>query len=237
MAQLKLDRLWAFYGQAPILRGINLRIDTGEILTVLGRNGSGRSTLAKAVMGLVQTEGHREWDGRSLQGLHPHEIARSGIAYVPETRDVFPELTVAQNLALGAMHRARATTAAPPWGVPEVLHLFPQLSQRFQTPAGVLSGGEQQMLALARATLGSPKLLVVDEPTEGLAPQLVKQVSQFLIALKHQGVGVLLMEQKLQMALTISDRIAVMASGAMVFDDSRQAFMRAESQHAAWLAL
>jgi branched-chain amino acid transport system ATP-binding protein len=138
---------------------------------------------------------------------------------------------------LGAMHRASATTAAPPWGVPEVLHLFPQLSQRFQTPAGVLSGGEQQMLALARATLGSPKLLVVDEPTEGLAPQLVKQVSQFLIALKHQGVGVLLMEQKLQMALTISDRIAVMAGGAMVFDDSRQAFVRAESQHAAWLAL
>jgi len=218
-----------------VLRGINLAISTGEIVTVLGRNGSGRSTLAKAIMGLVRTEGALTWTGVSLANRQPFEVAQAGIGFVPETRDVFPDLTVAQNLQLGLPHRAIARGAHLAWGIADVLSLFPQLEKRLKTPAGVLSGGEQQMLSLARSTLGQPQLLIVDEPTEGLAPQLVMQVAQFLTAIKSQGVGVLLMEQKLQMALAISDRVAVMGGGNSVFDGTVEAFQSDPTLRSRWL--
>ena len=235
MATLTLERLWAFYGLAPVLRGINLTISTGEIVTVLGRNGSGRSTLAKAIMGLVRTEGALTWAGVSLANRQPFEVAQAGIGFVPETRDVFPDLTVEQNLQLGLPGHAISRRAHLAWGIADVLSLFPQLEKRLKTPAGVLSGGEQQMLSLARSTLGQPQLLIVDEPTEGLAPQLVMQVAQFLTAIKSQGVGVLLMEQKLQMALAISDRVSVMGGGTIVFDGTVEAFQRDPTLRSQWL--
>jgi len=212
-----------------------LAISTGEIVTVLGRNGSGRSTLAQAIMGLVRTEGALTWAGVSLANRQPFEVAQAGIGFVPETRDVFPDLTVEQNLQLGLPRHAISRRTHLAWGIADVLSLFPQLEKRLKTPAGVLSGGEQQMLSLARSTLGQPQLLIVDEPTEGLAPQLVMQVAQFLTAIKSQGVGVLLMEQKLQMALAISDRVAVMGGGNIVFDGTVEAFQSDPTLRSRWL--
>ncbi|MFZ9990284.1 MAG: ABC transporter ATP-binding protein [Burkholderiaceae bacterium] len=235
MATLTLERLWAFYGQAPVLRGINLAISTGEIVTVLGRNGSGRSTLAKAIMGLVRTEGALTWAGVSLANRQPFEVAQAGIGFVPETRDVFPDLTVEQNLQLGLPRRAISRRAHLAWGIADVLSLFPQLEKRLKTPAGVLSGGEQQMLSLARSTLGQPQLLIVDEPTEGLAPQLVMHVAQFLTAIKSHGGGGRWREQKLQMALAISDRVSVMGGGTIVFDGTVEAFQRDPTLRSQWL--
>ena len=186
-------------------------------------------------MGLVRTEGAVTWAGRSLANCQPFEVAQLGIGFVPETRDVFPDLTVEQNLQLGLSPHANARRAHLAWGIADVLSLFPQLEKRLKTPAGVLSGGEQQMLSLARSTLGQPQLLIVDEPTEGLAPQLVMQVAQFLTAIKSQGVGVLLMEQKLQMALAISDRVSVMGGGTIVFDGTVEAFQRDPMLRSQWL--
>jgi branched-chain amino acid transport system ATP-binding protein len=211
---LQLDDLHAFYGKSHVLHGVTLRVAPGEIVALLGRNGSGRSTTAKAVMGLVETQGGARWKGEWLAGLKPYEIAHRGIAYVPENRDIFPRLTVHQNLQLGQKSRAKAAR----WSFEDMYTMFPRLRERQHTEAGVLSGGEQQMLALCRSLMGDPELIVIDEPTEGLAPKIVDQVAEFLLALKARGLSVLLIEQKLTIALAISQRCVVMGHGRVVFE-------------------
>ncbi len=211
---LKLDKLHAFYGKSHVLHGVTLDVAPGEIVALLGRNGSGRSTTAKAVMGLVETQGTAAWKGRSLAGLKPYEIAHRGIAYVPENRDIFPRLTVHQNLQLGQKSGAKS----PRWGFEDMYTLFPRLRERQHTEAGVLSGGEQQMLTLCRSLMGDPELIIIDEPTEGLAPKIVELVAEYLLALKARGLSVLLIEQKLTIALEISQRCVVMGHGRVVFE-------------------
>ena len=211
---LRLDKLHAFYGKSHVLHGVTLDVAPGEIVALLGRNGSGRSTTAKAVMGLVETQGAVTWKGRPLAGLKPYEIAHRGIAYVPENRDIFPRLTVHQNLQLGQKPGARA----PRWGFEDMYTLFPRLRERQHTEAGVLSGGEQQMLTLCRSLMGDPELIIIDEPTEGLAPKIVELVAEYLLALKARGLSVLLIEQKLTIALEISQRCVVMGHGRVVFE-------------------
>ena len=211
---LQLDKLHAFYGKSHVLHGVTLQVAPGEIVALLGRNGSGRSTTAKAVMGLVDTQGTATWKGASLAGLKPYEIAHRGIAYVPENRDIFPRLTVHQNLQLGQKSGARS----PRWTFEDMYTMFPRLRERQHTEAGVLSGGEQQMLALCRSLMGDPELIIIDEPTEGLAPKIVEQVAEYLLALKARGLSVLLIEQKLTIALQISQRCVVMGHGRVVFE-------------------
>ena len=211
---LKVRQLHAFYGKSHVLHDVNLDVGEGEIVALLGRNGSGRSTTAKAILGLVERTGLVNWRGRELQGAKPFEIAHAGIGYVPESRDIFPRLTVHQNLMLGQKRGARN----PRWGFDDMYTLFPRLRERQHTEAGVLSGGEQQMLTLCRSLMGDPDLLLIDEPTEGLAPKIVELVAAYLEALRSRGVAVLLIEQKLAIALDISDRALVMGRGSIVFE-------------------
>ncbi|SHM70984.1 ABC transporter ATP-binding protein [Rhizobacter sp. OV335] len=213
---LKLDNLHAFYGKSHVLHGVTLDVKPGEIVSLLGRNGSGRSTTVKAIMGLVDGKGSVRWGERELLGLKAFEIAHQGIGYVPENRDIFPKLTVHQNLLLG-QKRGRPQ---PRWSFDDMYAMFPRLKERQHTEAGVLSGGEQQMLTLCRTLMGDPDLIMIDEPTEGLAPKIVEQVAQYLNELKRRGVSVLLVEQKLTIALEISQRCYVMGHGRIVFEGS-----------------
>jgi branched-chain amino acid transport system ATP-binding protein len=209
---LEVDNLQAFYGKSHVLHGVDLRVGQGEIVSLLGRNGVGRSTTAKAIMGLVDCTGRVVFKGRDIAGQPTYRIAHAGLGYVPESRDVFPSLTVAENLLLGLKGRRPGR-----WGFDDMYGLFPRLRERERTLAGVLSGGEQQMLTLARTMMGDPDLVIIDEPTEGLAPKLVALVADFLKALQARGISVLLIEQKLTIALDISQRLYVMGHGHMVF--------------------
>lgn len=211
---LKVQDLHAYYGKSHVLHGVGFQVNAGEIVALLGRNGSGRSTTAKAIMGLVDASGTVEWKGRSLLGRKPFEIAHAGIGHVPENRDIFPRLTVHQNLMLGQKGKGQGAR----WGFDDMYAMFPRLKERQHTEAGVLSGGEQQMLTLCRTLMGDPDLIIIDEPTEGLAPKIVEQVAEYLKALQQRGISVLLIEQKLTIALNISDRALVMGHGSIVFD-------------------
>jgi len=210
---LEVRDLHAFYGQSHILHGIDLEVDEGEIVSLLGRNGVGRSTTCKAIMGLVPPHGVVRYRGRDIAGLRADLVARAGVGYVPEDRQIFPTLTVRQNLELG-LKRARRFGR---WSYEDVYRLFPNLRERQGTAAGVLSGGEQQMLAMCRTLMGDPDLILIDEPTEGLAPLLVAQVATLLDEIARRGVAILLVEQKLTIALRISHRLYVMGHGRIVF--------------------
>ena len=210
---LKVDNLHAFYGKSHVLHGVQFEVGQGEIVALLGRNGSGRSTTAKAVMGMVECTGGVEWQGQRIQGRKPYEIAHLGIGYVPENRDIFPKLTVHQNLMLGQ----KSAKQKGRWSFDDMYGMFPRLKERQHTEAGVLSGGEQQMLTLCRTLMGDPELIIIDEPTEGLAPKIVELVGEYLKTLKSRGVSVLLIEQKLTIAMQISDRALVMGHGSIVF--------------------
>jgi len=210
---LKIENLHAYYGKSHVLHGVSFDVGKGEIVALLGRNGSGRSTTAKAVMGLVDCTGSIAWKGQPIQGRKPFEIAHLGLGYVPENRDIFPKLTVRQNLLLGQKGAAKGAR----WSFDDMYAMFPRLKEREHTEAGVLSGGEQQMLTLCRTLMGDPDLIIIDEPTEGLAPKIVELVGEYLQKLKSRGVSVLLIEQKLTIAMAISDRALVMGHGSIVF--------------------
>jgi len=211
---LVLDRLHAFYGKSHVLHGVSLQVAPGEIVALLGRNGSGRSTTVKTIMGEVDAQGSIRFGERELLKRKSYEIAHEGIGYVPENRDIFPKLTVHQNLLLGQKRGARS----PRWGFDDMYRMFPRLKERQNTEAGVLSGGEQQMLTLCRTLMGDPDLIMIDEPTEGLAPKIVELVAEYLKELKRRGIAVLLVEQKLAIAMEISQRCYVMGHGRIVFE-------------------
>jgi branched-chain amino acid transport system ATP-binding protein len=228
---LALNDVHAFYGKSHILHGVNFHVGAGEIVALLGRNGSGRSTTVKAIMGLVDARGSVRWRDQELVGRKAFEIAHAGIGYVPENRDIFPTLTVHQNLMLGEKRGARQ----PRWSFDDMYALFPRLKERQHTEAGVLSGGEQQMLTLCRTLRGDPDLIMIDEPTEGLAPKIIEQVAEYLRALKGRGIGVLLVEQKLTIALEVADRCLVMGHGQIVFEGTPQDLRRDAAVRKEWL--
>ena len=210
---LKVENLHAFYGKSHVLHGVHFDVQAGEIVALLGRNGSGRSTTAKAIMGMVDCTGTVDWKGKPALGRKPYEIAHLGIGYVPENRDIFPKLTVHQNLMLGQKRAGQQGR----WSFEDMYQMFPRLKERQHTEAGVLSGGEQQMLTLCRTLMGDPDLIIIDEPTEGLAPKIVELVAEYLKKLKERGISVLLIEKKLTIAMAISDRALVMGHGSIVF--------------------
>jgi branched-chain amino acid transport system ATP-binding protein len=215
---LEVENLHAWYGKSHILRGVNFHVGSSEIVSLLGRNGVGRSTTIKAIMGDVTRQGSIRFRGREISALRPHEIARAGLGYVPENRDIFPRLTVRENLILGM----KSTKPSERWTMEDMFQLFPRLRERADTPAGVLSGGEQQMLTMCRTLMGDPDLVMIDEPTEGLAPKMVELVGELLTRIAERGVSILLVEQKLTIALRISQRLYVMGHGQIVFEGSAQ---------------
>ena len=228
---LKLTNLNAFYGKSHVLHGISFDVRPGEIVALLGRNGSGRSTTAKAIMGLVDCQGSIVWKNAEIVGKKAYQIAHLGIGYVPENRDIFPKLTVHQNLLLGQ----KGSGIASRWSFDDMYAMFPRLRERQHTEAGVLSGGEQQMLTLCRTLMGDPDLIIIDEPTEGLAPKIVELVGQYLRLLKTKGISVLLIEQKLTIAMAISDRALVMGHGSIVFDGSPDSLRADAAVRKEWL--
>jgi branched-chain amino acid transport system ATP-binding protein len=231
-AMLELRELQAYYGKSHVLHGVDLKVGEGEIVSLLGRNGVGRSTTVKAIMGQVVAHGSIRFRGQEILGMKSYQIAYQGLGYVPENRDIFPRLTVEQNLILGEKSIRNKT---PRWSLADMYKLFPRLEERRVTPAGVLSGGEQQMLTLCRTLMGDPDLIMIDEPTEGLAPKIVEQVARYLEALKERGVSVLLVEQKLAIALEISQRVYVMGHGTIVFEGTPAALRADAKVRKEWL--
>jgi branched-chain amino acid transport system ATP-binding protein len=230
---LAVSDLHAFYGKSHILQGVSLGVGEGEIVSLLGRNGVGRSTTIKAIMGDVRAHGSVRFRGEEIGGLPPYVIARKGLGYVPENRDIFPTLTVRQNLVLGVKNPRRPGR----WSVDDMFRLFPILGERADQPGAVLSGGEQQLLTMCRTLVGDPHLILVDEPTEGLAPMLVRQVADLLVEIARRGVAILLVEQKLTIALTISRRVYVMGHGRVVFEGTPEDLRRNDGVRKEWLEI
>jgi branched-chain amino acid transport system ATP-binding protein len=228
---LDVNDLHAYYGKSHILNGVHLNVGKGEIVSLLGRNGVGRSTTIKAIMGQVEHTGGVQFNGESLSGLPTYRIARKGLGYVPENREIFPALTTRQNLLLGM----KGTRQSGRWSQEDMFNLFPRLRERADAPAGVLSGGEQQMLTLCRTLMGDPDLVMIDEPTEGLAPKIVEQMAHLFEEIRNRGVSILLVEQKLTIALRISQRVYVMGHGRIVFEGSPEDLRGNESVRKEWL--
>lgn len=228
---LQISDLHAFYGKSHILHGVNMHIKEGEIVALLGRNGTGRSTAVKATMGMVDRTGSIRFKGEEIGRLKTFEIAHRGLGYVPESRDVFPTLTVRQNLELGRKN----VKGKSRWTLDDMFSLFPRLLERENTPAGVMSGGEQQMLTLCRTLMGDPDLIMIDEPTEGLAPKIVAQIGQLMNEIAKRGVAVLLIEQKLDIALKVCNRLYLMGHGEIVFEGTSNELQAASGLRREWL--
>jgi branched-chain amino acid transport system ATP-binding protein len=228
---LEVKELHAYYGKSHILQGVDLQIAAGEVVSLLGRNGVGRSTTVKAIMGEVAPQGTIRFKGRDIAGLPSYRIARCGLGYVPEHRDIFPGLTVSQNLVLGIKDVRRPGK----WRLESMLEMFPNLAARADTPAGVLSGGEKQMLTICRTLMGDPELIMIDEPTEGLAPLIVQQVGDLIAQIAAAGVAILLVEQKLSIALRISHRVYVMGHGRIVFEGTPAELKANDAIRKEWL--
>ena len=228
---LEVRDLNAFYGKSHILHGVHLDVRGGEIVSLLGRNGVGRSTAIKSIMGMVDCAGSVRFKGEELVGLKAYQVAHKGLGYVPENRDIFPTLTVRQNLLLGR----KSTRRTGRWKDEDMFELFPRLKERADTQAGVLSGGEQQMLTLCRTLMGDPELVMIDEPTEGLAPKIVEQVAGLFEEIRKRGVSILLVEQKLAIALDISERLYVMGHGHIVFEGTPRDVRENAAMRKEWL--
>jgi len=228
---LKVQDLHAFYGKSHILQGVDFHVAEGEIVSLLGRNGVGRSTTVKTIMGEVAPQGSIEFKGQEIAGKRSFEIAHLGLGYVPENRDIFPSLTVRQNLLLGM----KSNISQGRWTIDEVFSMFPNLAARADVEGGALSGGEQQMLCMCRTLMGDPDMIMIDEPTEGLAPKIVEQLAQLLQEIAKRGVSILLVEQKLSIALKISKRLYVMGHGKIVYEGTPESLLKADDVRAEWL--
>ena len=228
---LTVRALHAYYGKSHILQGVDLDVGAGEVVSLLGRNGVGRSTTVKAIIGEVTPVGSIRFKGREIAGLPSYRIARLGLGYVPENRDIFPGLTVRQNLMLGLKDAKRPGR----WRIADMFAMFPNLAVRADTAAGVLSGGEKQMLTICRTLMGDPELIMIDEPTEGLAPLIVTKVAELISEIARRGVAILLVEQKLKIALAISARVYVMGHGAIVFEGTPEELKANAAVRREWL--
>jgi branched-chain amino acid transport system ATP-binding protein len=228
---LAVRALNAYYGKSHILQGVDLDVGAGEVVSLLGRNGVGRSTTVKAIIGEVTPVGSIRFKGREIAGLPSYRIARLGLGYVPENRDIFPGLTVRQNLMLGLKDAKRPGR----WRIADILAMFPNLAARADIAAGVLSGGEKQMLTICRTLMGDPELIMIDEPTEGLAPLIVAKVAELISEIARRGMAILLVEQKLKIALEISARVYVMGHGAIVFEGTPQELKANGAVRREWL--
>ena len=228
---LEVSDLHAYYGKSHILQGVTFNVQKGEIVSLLGRNGVGRSTTAKAIMGEVLPKGSIRFKDQEIVGKKSFEIANLGLGYVPENRDIFPTLTVRQNLQLGM----KSTKANGRWSIEGIFNMFPNLADRAEIDGGVLSGGEQQMLCMCRTLMGDPDMIMIDEPTEGLAPKIVEQVANLLQEIANRGVAILLVEQKLNIALNISHRLYVMGHGQVVYEGTSASLKKADNVRTEWL--
>lgn len=232
---LKVDDLHSYYGRAHILQGVSFDLPPGEVMVLLGRNGAGKSTTMKSLIGLVQpARGHINFAGADIVGWEPHRIAKAGLGYVPEERRIFTDLTVMENLEVG---RQPARDGRPAWTEERLFDLFPNLGRMRGRPGGRMSGGEQQMLTIARTLMGNPRLLLLDEPSEGLAPVIVEEMAAAILALKREGVTVLLAEQNLHFAARVADRAAVIEKGQIVWTGTMAALEADEAARSAYLAV
>ena len=230
---LEVTDLNAYYGKSHILRGVNLKIENGEIVSLLGRNGVGRSTTCKAIMGEVEPLGSVKFNGTELAGKKAFEIANAGLGYVPENRDIFPGLTTRQNLELGTKSGQDMTKSR--WSIDDMFSLFENLKNRADVEASFLSGGEQQMLTMCRTLMGDPEVIMIDEPTEGLSPQMTTRVADLLNEISSRGVSILLVEQKLAIAMKISHRVYVMGHGQIVFEGTPAELDKRDDIRKEWL--
>ena len=228
---LEVTDLHAWYGKSHVLQGVSFEVAEGEIVSLLGRNGVGRSTTVKTIMGEVEPHGSIRFRNQQIAGRKSYEIARLGLGYVPENREIFPTLTVRQNLMLGM----KSTTPSGRWSIDEVFAMFPLLRDRAEVPGGALSGGEQQLLSMCRTLMGDPDMVLIDEPTEGLAPKLVEQVGNLLREIASRGVAILLVEQKLNIAMRISHRLYIMGHGQIVWEGTPDSLTQATEVRAEWL--
>ncbi len=214
--KLRVERLNSFYGPAHILFDVSLGAAAGEVVALLGRNGAGKSTTFRSIIGLVPPRSGRiVFDGRDVAGRPTHEIARSGVGYVPEDRRIFTDLTVEENLEVG---RRPPRPGVPAWTAERLFALFPNLAEMRRRPGGRMSGGEQQMLTIARTLMGNPSLVLLDEPSEGLAPKIVEHMAQVILEMKRQGLSVVISEQNLHFARLISDRVYIIEKGRIRFE-------------------
>jgi branched-chain amino acid transport system ATP-binding protein len=226
---LEVKGIHSYYGKSHILHGVSLELRQGELVCLLGRNGVGKSTTLKSIMGIVRpTQGSILFDGQELVGSQPYQIARLGVGYVPEDRRIFRSLTVQENLLMGIQRAKNSGSPERVWTIDKIYRIFPNLSERSGNKGSHLSGGEQQMLTVARTLMGNPKLILVDEPTEGLAPLIVKDVLEMLSAVRKSGVTVLMVEQNFKAAIKVADRFYIMAKGQMVFEGNTVALLAAE---------
>ena len=228
---LNISNLNAYYGKSHILQGVTLKVKKGEIVSLLGRNGVGRSTTIKSIMGMVKATGSIKLFDKEILGKQIHEISNLGLAYVSENRDIFPDLTVLENLELGK----KTIAAQNPWDIEELFDLFPNLKNRKDVAGGALSGGEQQMLTISRSLMGNPSLIMIDEPTEGLSPQMVDKVEQLIRKIASKGVAILLVEQKLTIAFKLSNRLYVMGHGKIVYEGTSKEILKNDKVIKEWL--
>jgi len=232
---LEVDALDAWYGKAQILYGVSLRVDEGESVALMGRNGAGKSTAMKTIMGLLaKRAGKVTYRGLDISTLPSHRIARLGLGWVPEDRRIFTDLTVRENLSVG---RQPPREGAPHWTEDQLFALFPNLASMTDRPGGRMSGGEQQMLTIARTLMGNPHLILLDEPSEGVAPVIVEQMAQMIVKLKREGLSILLSEQNLHFARLVADRAVVLEKGQVRYADSMQALMADEAVQRTYLSV
>ncbi len=228
---LEVNNLNAYYGKSHILQGVTLSIKKGEVVSLLGRNGVGRSTTIKSIMGMVNVKGSIKFKNNQILGKRIHEIANLGIGYVSESRDIFPDLTVYENLELGKKNINKPNS----WNIDELFELFPNLKNRIDVLGGLLSGGEQQMLTICRSLMGNPELIMIDEPTEGLSPQMVENVENLIKKISEKNIAILLVEQKLTIAFNLSDKLYVMGQGKIVYEGTTEEFKKNDNVIKEWL--